>query len=174
MKRKNIIGLIVGLLITTTLSAQLQEKTYVFKLHGQTRRYTMKMENKKDTLCLVWSILRNGELQKGRFKMCPESVENASSFSWIQPENGQSVILPAHETFGIISHQAYRSLDGKGFFIYNGVTYHRVDTDSSKRKIHVQADVDDTQMWIILSNDLPVVSEIKDNPLEIDWKIENE
>jgi hypothetical protein len=36
----------------------------------------------------------------------------------------------------------------------------------------VQADIDRTEMWISLKDDLPLVLEMRNNPLGIDWLIE--
>ena len=43
--------------------------------------------------------------------------------------------------------------------------------DESDDAIHVQADIDRTEMWIKQNDDLPLVLELKNNPLGIDWKI---
>ena len=37
---------------------------------------------------------------------------------------------------------------------------------------HVRADIDQTEMWIKQDDHLPLVLEIRNNPLGIDWNIE--
>jgi glycerophosphoryl diester phosphodiesterase len=108
-----------------------------------------------------------------------QNVEEGSSLSWLQPVDGFEVALPANETFGFISRSALKSLKEKGWFIYNGTTYRRVAEESTeeqmyngKKAIHVLADVDLTNMWIIDNENLPLIYKISDNPLEIDWTVE--
>ncbi len=172
MKKIKIIGLIVILLSSLTLSAQLPESSYVFKLHGQTRKFTISIVDQKDTVNVNWSIFRNGSLQKGSIQMNGESLRNGTALNWRQPEDGKTYLLPSNETFGIISLQAYRELVQKGSFIYNGVLYKQINDTSSEGMMHVKAEIDETQMWIALSEKLPVIYEMRDNPLGIDWKIE--
>ena len=38
--------------------------------------------------------------------------------------------------------------------------------------IHVRADIDRTEMWIKDDEEMPLVLEIRNNPLGIDWRIE--
>ena len=172
MNRIKIIGLIIILLNSLTLAAQLSENSYVFKLHGQTRRFTISIIDQKDTVNVNWSIFRDGILQKGSIRMTGESVKRGTALNWHQPEDGKTYLLPSNETFGIISLQAYHELVQKGSFIYNGVLYKQINDTSSEGMMHVKAEIDETQMWIALSEKLPVIYEMRDNPLGIDWKIE--
>ena len=170
---RKIIGLIILLLSPFTLAAQLSESSYVFKLHGQTRRFTISIIDQKDTVNVNWSIFRNGTLQKGSIQMIGESVEKGTALNWHQPEDGKTYLLPSNETFGIISLEAYQKLVEKSSFTYNGILYKRInDTSSDEGMMHVKAEIDETQMWIALSGKLPVIYEMRDNPLGIDWKIE--
>ena len=71
---------------------------FVFKLHGQTRRFEMSFEEKNDTVSLIWGIERKLKWLSGTYTMMPENVENGSSLSFLQPEDKNHVTLPAGET----------------------------------------------------------------------------
>ena len=72
-------------------------------------------------------------------------------------------------TFGFISRKALQQLTEKDVFTYDGITWRKVEmTDSF---YHVKADTDGTEMWIARQGDLPLVLEMRSNPLGIDWKI---
>jgi hypothetical protein len=58
--------------------------------------------------------------------------------------------------------------DGK--FVYNGITWRKINTDANI--ITVKADVDGTVMKISTSSELPWVLEMRNNPLGIDWNME--
>ncbi|MBQ6549435.1 MAG: hypothetical protein IJL82_05855, partial [Prevotella sp.] len=73
-------------------------------------------------------------------------------------------------TFAFISRQALNDLKTNGSFVYDGITWRKIDaTDDA---IHVRADIDRTEMWITLKGNIPLVTELRNNPLGIDWKIE--
>ena len=168
------------MLLTMIVNAQINEKyKFVFKLHGQTRNYDVCITEKQDTIRFEWSVLRNFNWQKGCYKMGRQNVEEGSSLSWLQPVDGCEVALPANETFGLISRSALKSLKEKGWFVYNGTTYRKVAEElteeqmyKGKKTIHVLADVDLTNMWIIDNENLPLIYKTSDNPLEIDWTVE--
>ena len=64
---------------------------FVFKLHGQTRRFEMSFEEKNDTVSLIWGIERKLKWLSGTYTMMPENVENGSSLSFLQPEDKNHV-----------------------------------------------------------------------------------
>ena len=93
-------------------------------------------------------------------------VEKATGFCWDIPADG--VVYEPKGTFAFISRQALRDLQANGFFVYDGITWRLVDQGDS---LHVRADIDQTEMWIALKDDLPLVLEMRNNPLGIDWNI---
>ena len=106
---------------------------------------------------------------KEAFYQMPNSViEKSEYFCWDIPSDG--ALYEAKGTFAFISRQALRDLQEKGFFIYDNITWRLIDQDATA--IHVRADIDQTEMWISLKNDLPLVLEMRNNPLGIDWIIE--
>ena len=94
-------------------------------------------------------------------------VEHGKGFCWDIPSNG--AVYEAKGTFAFISLEALHDLQEKGFFVYDGITWRLVDQGDS---LHVRADIDQTEMWIALKDDLPFVVEMRNNPLGIDWRIE--
>ena len=96
-------------------------------------------------------------------------VEKGTTFCWDIPADGAS--YETKGTFAFISRQALRDLCTDGFFVYDGITWRQVG-ESGMHGIHVRADIDQTEMWISRQDDLPLVLEIRNNPLGIDWKIE--
>ena len=106
---------------------------------------------------------------KEAFYQIPSAViEKSEFFCWDIPSDG--TLYQAKGTFAFISRQALRDLQEKGFFIYDNITWRLVDQDATA--IHVRADIDQTEMWISLKDDLPLVLEMRNNPLGIDWNIE--
>ena len=66
--------------------------------------------------------------------------------------------------------KAFKELKEKCSFVYDGITWRKVD--ESDVTIHVQADIDRTEMWIKCDEQMPLVLEMRHNPLGIDWIIE--
>lgn len=96
-------------------------------------------------------------------------VDNANSFSWLSPQTKNVIYDNADGTFGFISKKAYRQLVDKGRFVYDGITWRKVDATADA--IHVKADKDGTEMWISTTKELPFVMKMKNNPLGIDWEM---
>jgi glycerophosphoryl diester phosphodiesterase len=171
---------VIAMLLNVAVKAQINDKyTFVFKLHEQTRRYEVNITERKDTLLFEWSTLRNSLWQKGIYKMENQNVEEGDGLSWLQPIDGCEVALPVNETFGIISRKAFKSLKDKAWFVYNETTYRKVVGESfdkhnfrGEKLIHVLADVDQTNMWIVDNETLPLIYKVTDNPLGIDWSVE--
>ena len=67
---------------------------FVFKLHGQTRKYQFTFNQSNDTLYLHWGIERNTRWQSGSYAMPQEALKTAVRLSFLQPEDGQHICLP--------------------------------------------------------------------------------
>jgi len=94
-------------------------------------------------------------------------VEEARGFCWDIPADGAS--YQAAGTFAFISRQALRSLQETGVFLYDGITWRLVEQTTDA--YHVRADIDRTEMWVSRNDELPLVLEMRNNPLGIDWRI---
>ena len=97
-----------------------------------------------------------------------EVVENGSCFAWDSPQT-DGVTHRVKGTFCFISRRALDDLLRDGWFVYDNITWRRVS--QTEKEITVRADLDRTLMTISLTHPLPLVVEMKGNPLGIDWKI---
>ena len=130
-----------------------------FTLNKQYRTWPLAYGWQGDTLIVT--------CKETTYKTPRSVVENGRNFCWDIPADG--AVYEAKGTFGFLSRQALRELQEKGFFIYDGITWRR--TESSQDAVIVRADIDRTEMRISLKDDLPLVLEMRNNPLGIDWQI---
>lgn len=163
---------------TGTLAAQTampDTLLFVFKLHGQTRKYDMSFRQKQDTLYLHWGIERYLKWQSGSYAMGPESVEKAVRLSFLQPDNGKHVRLCPEETAFVLSRSAYRQLKQQNSFVYNHTTYAVLDSSEQALGhplIHVKDEAEGAEMWILDNPELPLVWRMRNNPLGVNWGAE--
>lgn len=148
----------------------------VYKLHGQTRRYQFTYNELPDgRMLLEWGIERNTKWQSGSFLMTAEAVESGTAQSFLMPEDGRHVELPANETYAMVSRAALRSLRASGHMTYNGLRYHLVDSAEhalGKALLHVSDDVDGSEMWILGDSRWPRVWRMSGNPLGQNWQVQ--
>ena len=86
------------------------------------------------------------------------------------------VTLPEHETAYILSQQAYRSLKAQQRFDYNHTEYILLDSDERVADfalLHVRDTLEGGEMWILDNPALPLVWSMQNNPLEINWLVED-
>lgn len=149
---------------------------FVFRLHGQTRRYQMSFHPcPHGELRVEWGIERNLHWQSGSFTLPAEAVQQGSRLNFTQPEDGKHLGLQADETSYLLSARAYRELTEKQRFTYNGRTFRLVErgADSKGRPtLRVREDAEGCEMWIWDRSDLPLVLQMQNNPLEIEWRVE--
>ncbi len=147
---------------------------FVYKLHGQTRKYQYTFDRGQHGIVVSWGIERNTKWQSGSFTMTEKAVENADSMSFRQPVDGEHVILPCSHTYHVIlSRKAFADLKRDGVFTYNGIEYHAKDVEvhDGFRLIHVHDNDEGADMWILDDSDLPVVWRMSGNPLGINWSV---
>lgn len=130
-----------------------------FTLNKQFRTWPLTYAWQGDTLLV--------RCKEAVYKTPRHVVESGKGFCWDIPSDG--AIYEAKGTFAFISRQALRDLKAKGIFVYDGITWRKIGEDANS--IHVRADIDRTEMWISTNGDLPLVIEMRNNPLGIDWKI---
>lgn len=143
-----------------------------YKLHGQTRRFKFVYEPTADGgLTLHWSIVRNLKLWSGSYAMMPAAVNRATAQSYIMPEDGNHILLPPNETFGIISRSALEDLKDKGEFTYNNTLWRKsgVAETTLGNAIKVEDPEEGARMTILDNPILPLILTMQNNPLEIDW-----
>lgn len=96
-------------------------------------------------------------------------VDHATNFCWDSPYRTGNA-YNAQGTFLFISSDALKSLMADGSFVYDDITWRKVD-ENGKGLVHVRADIDGTEMWIATQTSLPWVIRMLNNPLGIDWTI---
>ena len=133
-----------------------------FTLNRQFRTWPIAYGWDADTLVLV--------CKKTVYRIPRREVEHSSHFCWLTPQTDGTTYDHVTGTFAFISRDALRSLQSSGTFLYDNITWRLVDQD--RDTFHVCADIDGTEMWIEASTALPVVLEMRNNPLGIDWKLQ--
>ena len=141
---------------------------FVYKLHGQTRRYTAEFVQTDGGMNYNWGIERNGKWQSGTFRMLPRAMADGNMMSFLQPIDGEDVTLPANETYNILSDKAFKDLKTSGKCLYNGVEF--VKKGEADGLIHIAENVDGSEMWILDNADFPIVMKMKGNPLGMNWE----
>lgn len=175
--KRNLLVSLPALLMSSPILAQTSmpdSLTYVYKLYGQTRKYSVRFSEKNDTLFLDWGIMRNLKWQKGRYTMTPEARDGATLLSYLQPIDGRHELLSGDELFGIVSHSVYKSLKTDGSCTFDSRTFRLEDTRrhaGSFRLFHAVSSDDDTEMWILDNEDLPVIWSMQNNPCGVNWQI---
>lgn len=151
---------------------------YVCKLHGQTRTLALTAKMKSDTL--VFDLKTRGV--ESSIKTMPEAVKNGIGLSFNQGESAPVINLKPTETFFMISQSAYKELVNNGKFIYNNTTY-VLDKSEDKNPVvidgktiatlHVVAQIDETEIWILQNPDFPLLCKMAKSPLGINFTLTN-
>ena len=136
--------------------------TIRFILNRQFRSWPLVMGWEGDTLHVM--------CKQTHYLIPRDVVEHGSRFAWDNPQVDGTVHYPSG-TFCFVSAEALRQLRSQGAFAYDGIVWRKVSSDD--RTITVRADVDRTEMTLSLTHPLPLVVMMKNNPLGIDWKINN-
>lgn len=147
---------------------------FVFKLHGQTRKYEMSFREKQDSIYLHWGIERYLKWQSGSYAMSPESINQGIRLNFLQPEDGKHIKLSPEETAYFLSRSAYKQLKEQNSFVYNQTTYSVQKGNEQalgRPLIHVKDIVEGCEMWILDNPELPLVWRMRNNPLEINWEV---
>ncbi len=137
-----------------------KKASIAFTLNRQHRTWPLTYGWQGDTLIVT--------CKEATYKTARSIVENGEHFCWDIPADG--AVYEAKGTFAFISRQAMRELREKGYTVYDGIIWRKID--ESDVAIHAQADIDRTEMWIRQDDDLPLVLEMRNNPLGINWQIE--
>lgn len=180
MKKRYLLGFLTACLWSTgMLSAQTAVSDtlkFVFKLHGQTRRYQVVFCQQGENIQMNWGIERNLHWQSGSYTMTPEALKNGKQLCFLQPKDGNHLTLSSLETAYVLPQNALQQLKEKGSMEFNRMVYDRVADESEKNAgrplLHVVDRHEGSEMWIWDNPSLPVVWRMKNNPLEINWQVE--
>ena len=141
---------------------------YTFKisytLNKQHRTWPLTFGWEADTLVVT--------CKEATYRIARSIVESATGFCWDIPADG--AVYQPKGTFAFVSRQAMHDLQAKDFFIYDGITW-RVTKGAkgSGTFVPLRADVDQTEMQLQYCEPLGLwlVTEMRHNPLGIDWRI---
>lgn len=152
------------------------ELHYVCKLHGQTRTLQLTAETADNAL--AFKLETRGV--KSKIVMLPEAVKNGNALSFNQGEYAPVLNLKPTETFFMISQSAYQDLVKNNSFVYNNTTY-VLDKNEDKNGVsidgkwidalHVTAQIDETEMWIVKNPEYPLICKVTKNPLGINFTL---
>ena len=160
------VALAVAAVIGCQASAENVEMT--FKLHGQTRRFAVEIVENGGDVVMKTQIMRNGALQKCDYTITAESRKNARRFSYPMPTNGVSYTLPADATFALLSQWQFNDVKTKGECRADNAVFTVADTKHGI--IHLIDKAEGCEMWVRDDQNLPLIVEMRNNPLEINWK----
>ena len=135
--------------------------TIRFVLNRQYRNWPVAWTVDGDTLRMV--------CHGNEYRIPQSVVDRADAFCWDSPQwTGRS--YTCRGTFLFISRRALRQLVRRHRFSYDGLTWREVARQGST--IHVRADDDGTEMWIVTDRQLPFVVKMTNNKLGIDWTLQ--
>jgi len=147
---------------------------YTFNLHGQSSGFELTVKNLTDTVALNWRIRG---LAGGTYIITPPAFKGADKLNFAQPIPNVKVVLPIDQTFCMISKNAFNDLVKNHHYRYDNTTYDLKDDvsqnpvmlgDGQLDVLHVVAQDETTEIWILNNPDFPLICKIKGNPLGID------
>ena len=133
-----------------------------YTLHRQYRTWPLTFSWQGDTLFT--------KMKETRYRIPKKVVEESEQFCWQMPLDGKTYV--ADGTFCFLSRKALRQIQSTGSCVYDGITW--LKKGEKGNLIHLQADIDKTEMWVQTDTSLPMIVEMRNNPLNIDWVIRNE
>ena len=133
-----------------------------YTLNRQFRTWPLSLQWENDTLIVT--------CKQTVYHIPRHEMEHATGFSWLSPQTDGTVYHQVKGTFAFVSTDVLAQLKEKGFFVYDDITWRKVNEDDGI--FHVRADIDRTEMWISTNSWLPFVVEMRNNPLGIDWKMQ--
>lgn len=146
-----------------------------YTLHGQTRKFTVNINDDADGKILSWGIERNLRWWEGSYKMSNKALAEATHLNYAQPLDKQNITLDESELFAILSRKALADAKKYGQCSFNNTTFKVVGKEPAKNNvpslIHLKDINEDAEMWVADDDTLPIIWEMKNNPVEINWKV---
>ena len=131
--------------------------------------YTLNRQFRTWPLIMFWSGDTLSVICNDRqYRIARQATEHGTCFCWESPQKFNETYI-TNGTFAFISQQALSTLLQTGQFVYDGITWR--ETSRTEDAITVRADIDRTEMTISLTLPLPMVLEMRHNPLGIDWTL---
>ena len=132
-----------------------------YTLHRQYRTWPLTFSWQGDTLFT--------KMKETSYRIPKKVVEESEQCCWQMPLDGKTYV--ADGTFCFLSRKALRQIQSSGSCVYDGITWRKKGEKGNL--IHLQADIDKTEMWVQTDTPLPMIVEMRNNPLNIDWVIRN-
>ncbi len=151
--------------------------SYTLRLHGQQVAFSLTIGSMADSVILNWKMRNTAS---GQYIVLPHAVKNASKLNFVQPEPGKTITLPSNQTFFFISDNAFQNLVKKHTFEYDNTVYNlKADGEPATLMVdgktlnvlHVKAQNETTEFWILNNPRLPLICRITGNPLGVDAEI---
>jgi hypothetical protein len=148
---------------------------YNFELHGQHASFELAIANATDTLKLKWRIRG---LTGGVYAVSPMAWQQGTALHVAQPLPGPPVQLPDNQTFMMLSKKAYATLLAQHRFEYNNTVYDLRDDlgvhplllgGQPLDVLHVVAQGDATELWILRNATFPVICQMAHSPLGVNY-----
>lgn len=147
-----------------------QSYRFVYKLHGQTRRFDVSFSETVDgKLVLRWGIKRNLKYWEGDYTMSSFARQHATNISYIQPLDGQHIALPDTDLFGLVSKDVLDEIKNTGKCRISNTDYRLID--SNDNKLHIKDEIEGGELWIMNDPNLPLIMRMQNNPAEINYEV---
>jgi predicted alpha-1,2-mannosidase len=150
------------------------EYILTFKLHGQKRRYAIRLKEQADSLQIQWGIERNGQWQEGSYILSPKARRSARSLSYAQPIDGQCLHLD-EATFALLSTDALSELKQTGTCRFNHTAFRLTETvagTDGRQWLRAVDEQEGAHLTVLDDSRLPLILQMEGNPVEIDWEME--
>ncbi|WP_210519699.1 hypothetical protein [Hymenobacter terricola] len=146
---------------------------YMLDLHGQRAPFELTVARAADTLQLSWQIRG---LALGSYLVSPAAWQQADRLNSAQPVPGPAVRLPANQTFMMLSKKAFAGLLARHRCVYDNTVYElKADAPPLLLRgqpldaLHLVAQEDATELWILNNPAFPVICRMLHNPLGVDY-----
>lgn len=147
-----------------------------FELHRQYRTFDLRFEqvggnpDGADSLYLYWSYHRDLRDHTGIYRMSPKARRSAKQLCYIQPTHCEDHVLPDTEAFLFASADVLRQLHEQGECEFGQSRFLLIGQQDGQ--LLVRDPRQGTEMWLLDNPDFPFITQMTNNPIEINWTIE--
>jgi hypothetical protein len=151
--------------------------SYNLELHGQHAPFEVTVASATDSLKLTWRIRG---LTTGAYVVSPVAWQQANQLYFAQPTPTKTVRLPSNQTYWMLSKKAFAELVSQHHYTYDNTTYD-LENDAAEHPLllhgqpldvlHVVAQGDPTELWILNNKDFPVICQVLRNPLGVNVEL---
>lgn len=144
---------------------------FAYNLRTQYRHYVIRFEQDSlQNLTLNWRIVRNGVTLTGSYHMTAEARQHARMNSYVIPTPGETIECGPNELFALLSADALREVHSQQKCQFNNTTFQLLGKSSNL--LHLKDFDEGYEMWVIDDEEFPLIWQMENNPVEIDWNVE--